>query len=272
MRSLFSSDHLRRMAIVWLPLLAVAALGGWMLIPRQSVALASSTGGASPGPTRGAGQPTGAGGVPASTLFQQDCAACHGENGRGTTRGPSLAGVGEAAVDFELSTGRMPKRDASATLPPYRAILPAADIEALDQYVTAMVASGGPGIPAVDPAAGDESKGEALFMENCAACHGAGGAGGVLFDRPVPKITGATPTQTGEALRVGPAEMPVFGPHQISPAEVNDIAAYIKSMQHPYDKGGNPISHLGPVAEGAVIWLVGIVGLIFVTRWIGKRG
>ncbi|HET9078093.1 MAG TPA: c-type cytochrome [Acidimicrobiales bacterium] len=263
--------RLRRLAVVWVPLLAVAAAGGWMLTPSRGMALASTSAGPPPAPVP-AGGLIGAGGVPASTLFQQDCAACHGDTGRGTRRGPSLAGVGEAAVDFELSTGRMPKKDVSAKLEPYRATLPAADIKALDRYVTALVAHGGPGVPSVVPAAGDESKGEGLFMENCAACHGFGGAGGVLFDRPVPKITEATPTQIGEALRVGPAEMPVFGPHQITPAEVNDIAAYIDSLKHPYDKGGDPISHLGPVAEGAVIWLVAIVGLIFVTRWIGKRG
>lgn len=276
MRRFRHSTGWRRLAVIWLPLLAFAALGGWVLVPSRAVSLASATAGSAPaaapaGP-QGADDPPGAGGVPASTLFAQNCASCHGEDGKGTRRGPSLAGVGEAAVDFELSTGRMPKKDASTKLPPYTGILPQADIKALDRYVTALVAKGGPAIPAVDPAAGDESKGQALFSENCAACHGVGGAGGVLFVRSIPEITEATPTQIGEALRIGPSAMPVFGPHQISPTQVNDIAAYIHSLQHPYDRGGDPISHLGPVAEGAVIWLIAIVGLIFVTRWIGKRG
>jgi ubiquinol-cytochrome c reductase cytochrome c subunit len=264
----------RRLALVWLPLLVVAAVGGWLLVPTGGSASASApTSGSAPSPRSSARPaPPGAGGVPAAVLYRQDCAACHGDNGKGTSRGPDLTGVGEAAVDFMLSTGRMPKRDAPSKLPPYSPILPRADVQALDQYVTDLVAAGGPGIPAVDPASGDPAHGQELFNDECAACHGWGGAGGILFSRPVPKITEATPTQVGEALRVGPAAMPVFGPHQISQSQLNDIDAYIESLKHPYDAGGDPISHLGPVAEGAIIWLIAVVGLIFVIRWIGERG
>lgn len=302
------APRLRRLALVWLPLVTAAGVGGWLLVPTGGAAVEASasptstsasapastspttanpsahsstaqrSGNATPRQETGAVQspnlpaPAGAGGVPAQVIYSQDCAACHGPTGRGTTRGPSLAGVGEAAVDFMLSTGRMPKKDAPSKMPPYSAVLPEADIKALDRYVTELVAAGGPAIPKVDPAQGNVSHGQELFDEECAACHGWGGAGGILFDRAVPKVSQATPTQVGEALRIGPMQMPKFGPHEISPSEVNDIAAYIQSLKHPADVGGNPISHLGPVAEGAVAWLIAMVGLILVARWIGERG
>src|SRR3954447_2936094 len=47
-------------------------------------------------------------------LFLVGCAFCHGQNGEGVStqdgnqRGPSIAGVGAAAVDFQVGTGRMP--------------------------------------------------------------------------------------------------------------------------------------------------------------------
>ena len=42
-------------------------------------------------------------------LFTANCANCHGANGLGIDGlGPSLAGVGAAAVDFQMGTGRMP--------------------------------------------------------------------------------------------------------------------------------------------------------------------
>ena len=41
-------------------------------------------------------------------LFQANCATCHGLNMEGTADGPSLYGVGELAVEFQMSTGRMP--------------------------------------------------------------------------------------------------------------------------------------------------------------------
>jgi ubiquinol-cytochrome c reductase cytochrome c subunit len=41
-------------------------------------------------------------------LFLANCATCHGLQAQGTKAGPSLPGVGAAAVDFQMGTGRMP--------------------------------------------------------------------------------------------------------------------------------------------------------------------
>ncbi|MCB0923775.1 MAG: cytochrome c, partial [Mycobacterium sp.] len=42
-------------------------------------------------------------------LFETACITCHGANLQGVEgRGPSLVGVGEAAVFFQVSSGRMP--------------------------------------------------------------------------------------------------------------------------------------------------------------------
>ena len=60
-------------------------------------------------------------------LFLVSCAFCHGQNGEGmrTTNskggdnqlGPSLVGVGAAAVDFQVGTGRMPMVQPGAQVP-----------------------------------------------------------------------------------------------------------------------------------------------------------
>ena len=47
-------------------------------------------------------------------LFLTSCSGCHGAEGGGTGDGPSLIGVGAAAADFQLSTGRMPLTDPDA--------------------------------------------------------------------------------------------------------------------------------------------------------------
>src|SRR5690606_20946692 len=42
-------------------------------------------------------------------LYETSCISCHGTNGQGVEdRGPSLIGVGAAAVEFQVGTGRMP--------------------------------------------------------------------------------------------------------------------------------------------------------------------
>ncbi|MCZ9340541.1 cytochrome c, partial [Streptomyces sp. TRM76130] len=47
-------------------------------------------------------------------LYAVGCATCHGTGGQGTTDGPSLVGVGAAAVDFQVGTGRMPAQQPGA--------------------------------------------------------------------------------------------------------------------------------------------------------------
>ncbi len=43
------------------------------------------------------------------TLFDSSCITCHGRNAQGVPdKGPSLIGVGSAAVEFQVTTGRMP--------------------------------------------------------------------------------------------------------------------------------------------------------------------
>ena len=48
------------------------------------------------------------------SLFIQNCATCHGLDAQGTSQAPSLIGAGAAAVDFQMSTGRMPAKEIGA--------------------------------------------------------------------------------------------------------------------------------------------------------------
>lgn len=44
-------------------------------------------------------------------LFLKGCSSCHGLSAEGGPVAPSLIGVGAAAVDFQVGTGRMPMAD-----------------------------------------------------------------------------------------------------------------------------------------------------------------
>ena len=77
------------------------------------------------------------------------------------------------------------------------------------------------------------SEGNSLFLLNCAQCHAASGAGGMLsHGYVVPSVRGATPTQIAEAIRVGPRPMPNFGPGQFTDQQVSAIADYVTYMGH----------------------------------------
>jgi len=221
--------------------------------------------------------------------YLADCAVCHGADGRGTVRGPSLLHVGRASVDYQLSTGRMPLApavrtdregrplvaDPNRTLPDpsttskrHDPAYSPSEIKALVDYV-ADLGKGGPDIPEIK--LGDRANGGELFRLQCAACHAWAGDGGALSHREAPPLHDATPVQIAEAVRVGPGQMPAFGQAALDKQQLNDVVAYVRYLDHPEDRGGRPLGHLGPVAEGAVA-LLAIGFVLLLLRAMGERG
>jgi ubiquinol-cytochrome c reductase cytochrome c subunit len=202
-------------------------------------------------------------------LFVAGCASCHGMSAQGVSqRGPTLFGAGAQAADFYLSTGRMPLNAPGEE--PHRnhpAYAPA-QIRDLVAYIESL---GGPPIPPVDPAQGSLSHGRELFAASCAGCHQIGGTGGVVPGAAVPALDAATPTQIAEAIRIGPFAMPRFGDAALDQHDVDSITRYVLSVRSPDDRGGWSLGHLGPIPEGMVAWLIGIVALLAVARVVGER-
>jgi ubiquinol-cytochrome c reductase cytochrome c subunit len=211
-------------------------------------------------------------------LFQTGCSSCHGADGRGVTnidgrvRGPSVVNSGSAAAYYYLTTGRMPLGNPEAQ--PIRKP-PAYD----DEEITALVAfvdslGVGPDIPAIDVDGVDTeglARGGTVFRANCAPCHSAAGVGGALsYGRAAPPLGDAEPLQVGTAVRSGPGQMPVFG-REITPDDLNRVAAYVEYLRNPEDPGGIPIGRVGPIPEGFVAWVIGIGALLLVLGWIGTR-
>jgi ubiquinol-cytochrome c reductase cytochrome c subunit len=203
-------------------------------------------------------------------LFLTGCSSCHGLDAQGGNQAPSLIGVGPAAVDFQVGTGRMPLAAPGAQAERRNPLYNETQIQQLAAYIGSLAP--GPPIPTVNLDDGDLAFGGELFRTNCAQCHQAVGQGGALTNgKHAPSLMEATPTQVAEAMRTGPESMPVFSSGQLDDHAVNSIAKYIQFLQKPNDPGGNPIGHYGPVPEGLVAWLVGIGGLVAATLWIGSR-
>jgi ubiquinol-cytochrome c reductase cytochrome c subunit len=203
-------------------------------------------------------------------LYVEGCSSCHGMDARGVEeQGPSLLSAGAAAADFYLRTGRMPLPETGQQPVRAQPAYPDDQIEALDAYIGSL---GGPPIPAVDPAAGSISRGTELFTQHCSACHSITGEGGVVIGGFAPELHHASPTQVAEAIRVGPYLMPKFGESQIPQADLNSLARYVQEgVQHPDDRGGWGIGHIGPVPEGLVAWALAIAALLLIARIVGTR-
>lgn len=204
-------------------------------------------------------------------LFLQGCASCHGLNAEGGRRAPSLIGVGGAAVDFQVGTGRMPAQQHGPEMPRKKPVYNDAQIQQLATYVASLGA--GPAIPAnLDYQSADVAYGGALFRTNCAQCHNFAGSGGALtYGKYAPSLANATPKQIYEAMITGPENMPVFGDKEITPAQKLAIINYVKTIRAEPNPGGAGLGRVGPVTETAVAWLVGIGALVFITMWIGSK-
>jgi ubiquinol-cytochrome c reductase cytochrome c subunit len=204
-------------------------------------------------------------------LYHNGCITCHGRNAQGVPgRGPSLIGVGSAAVEFQVSTGRMPaaRQEAQAERKP-----PVYNKEQTDQ-LAAFVQSlgGGPQVPQGNLRDGDLAQGGRLFRVNCASCHGLSGNGGALSSgKFAPALSEATDQQVYAAMLSGPQNMPVFGDNQLTPDEKKAIVNYVQTLKAEKDPGGMGIGRTGPVPEGLVIFVVGIVVLLFATIWIAGK-
>jgi len=206
------------------------------------------------------------------TIFLRDCAVCHGADGRGSPRGPSILTSGRAGVDFYLSTGRMPISKPTDAVERHQPKYDPATIRALVDYVASLPGFTGPDIPVVDIGHANLAHGGVLYRLNCAACHAWSARGGALLHRESPPLDHATPTQIAEAMRVGPGNMPVFGEAAVDAKGLDDVAAYTREITHrPADRGGFPLWHLGPLPEGALAVFVGLGILLVLARLIVTR-
>lgn len=213
--------------------------------------------------------PPGAGSVPGAQLYALHCASCHGTAGEGTDDGIALQGIGAAAVDFVLATGRMPLADPRNPMVRRRAMWSRREIDDVVAFVVSF-GPGGPPVPTVRPEDGDLARGEQIYAANCAPCHGGAAQGAAVGEgADAPDLYQATPLEIAEAVRVGPDPMPRFDPGIISQQDLNSLVRYVLFLRHPPDPGGLGLGHIGPVAEGFIAWAVGFAVLAVIIRLIG---
>jgi ubiquinol-cytochrome c reductase cytochrome c subunit len=231
-------------------------------------------------------QPAAAGAARAAdgaALYTVHCSSCHGMQLQGTPGAPSLQHAGIAAVDFYIRTGRMPlavkvvlpnaARPSANTTQAFHAAPHLNDAQTV--AIEAFIGEHGDGAPIPDVRLADAKlqRGRQLFEDNCEACHGVGGQGATVgYQWTAVPLDQATPTQIGEAIRIGPGVMPRFSAAELPPADVNALATYVRYLATtPQTYGGTLLGLLGPTAEGAVGAFIGVGFLFWVVYFTGTK-
>ena len=220
-------------------------------------------------------------------LFLVGCSSCHGLNGEGiqTDRegvnyGPSLVGVGAAAVDFQVGTGRMPMSTPGQQAPRKDVLYTEDEIAAMAAFVASL--GPGPAIPSPEQYSLDglseEERQEAIvrggqiFLTNCTACHNFNGSGGAMPEGGyAPSLKGVEERHIYQAMLTGPQAMDVFSDGNLSPEEKRDVIAYLKSIEEAPEYGGFGLGGLGPVSEGIFAWVLGVGSLVGFAIWIAAH-
>ncbi|HWI31209.1 MAG TPA: cytochrome c [Microbacterium sp.] len=205
-------------------------------------------------------------------LFQANCATCHGLDLQGTQNGPSLYGAGALAVEFQVSTGRMPLQMQGPQAPQKPPQFTEEQALAMADYVQSVAP--GPEFPddEIIDGEGDVARGAELFRINCAMCHNVAAAGGALTEgKYAPALTGTSALHMYAAMVTGPQNMPVFNDLTLTAEDKRDIISSLLWMQENPSPGGFSLGSLGPVSEGLFIWIFGIGAMVAFTVWITAK-
>ncbi len=184
------------------------------------------------------------------------CAACHSDNGQGGKKGeyPRLAGQQTKYIESQLKNFRSRTR-VNIPMFPYtqERELSDTDIKDIAAYLnsieldTAMPTYTGTEdaltrlkmaekvmiVPRVE---GDLANGEVIYQKQCAACHGKTGRGRGMFPMLVGQYTNYLQRQVGLFLkgdRPHDEEGTVGLLNALKPEEIQDILAYLTSIQRP---------------------------------------
>jgi ubiquinol-cytochrome c reductase cytochrome c subunit len=174
-------------------------------------------------------------------VYSANCATCHGVDASGGT-GPALTAttLGDDEIASVVGSGQ-------GAMPGFAETLSTDDITALIAYIETAVEAASPSEPATGPAT---ISGQAVFIANCATCHGADGGGGSGPSLIRGKLTA---NEIISQVYGGHAQnMPAFE-GVLAATEVQEVARYVLEL---------PESGSDGISLGTVALFLGLIGVV----------
>jgi mono/diheme cytochrome c family protein len=182
-------------------------------------------------------------------VYAQQCAACHGVDGTG--------GIAKSLRTSVLSGQELRRavEEGNETMPAFSRTLTTEELDAVLQHVEA-IRSG-------ESLAPELLDGPTIYRQDCAACHGDRGEGGIG-----PNLQGTELSVNEIIARVygGHAEgMPAFE-GALDSAQVLEVAQFIRSFEITEEEGGGLGAFaIAGIVVGALVALAG--GSVAIRRW-----
>lgn len=196
---------------------------------------------AAPGSTPGSATSA----VSGAQLYQQHCAACHGDSGHGGVGVPLALASFLNSVDDRYLRETIRHGRPGRVMPAFTR-LSAAELEAIVSHIRSWQSTPAP-VYSTAPIVGNPEQGANLYAKHCAACHGSEGQGGkgtgVTFSRPRDQsivapalnnsgfLAAVSDAQLKATLMQGRAGTPMqsFLKQGLSEQDINDLVSYIRS-------------------------------------------